>query len=311
MKSVRAEIARITGFCEATISFALNGHPRVKDETRKRVLKVAHELGYTPNRPARRLAQSRFKKNGKHAPEHIGFIVFCDVETQLFEMYTKILLGAEFEVSKCQLPLYFIRIEPQSDTKRIEMLGFEDVDAWLLTGNISPEMLNIIKAWKKPFVIIGENQSTTPVNHVDCDYKLITKQSIEILSNAGHKQIAIYLGGLQYNYQQQLLSGYETSIKEQNIPINKNLILHDKLDVTRKLSKITSGETQPTALIIAEPNRSGDVISELIHGGIKIPENTSIITVESGPIPHTQVKDITHHIIPFSQLGASAVTLLV
>lgn len=44
------------GVSHQTVSRVVNGHPRVKDSTRARVLDVIAELGYTPNRMARALA---------------------------------------------------------------------------------------------------------------------------------------------------------------------------------------------------------------------------------------------------------------
>ena len=43
----------------ATVSRVLNGYPDVRDDTRKRVLKVARELDYTPSAAARTLVMKR------------------------------------------------------------------------------------------------------------------------------------------------------------------------------------------------------------------------------------------------------------
>jgi DNA-binding LacI/PurR family transcriptional regulator len=42
-----------------TVSRALNGKPDVNEETRKRVLEAAAELGYGPTRPGGRCARGR------------------------------------------------------------------------------------------------------------------------------------------------------------------------------------------------------------------------------------------------------------
>eukprot|EP01035_Chromulina_nebulosa_P051493 gene51493-70109_t len=44
------ELSRLLGLSQTTISRALNGYPEVNEETRQRVLKVAKETGYRPNR---------------------------------------------------------------------------------------------------------------------------------------------------------------------------------------------------------------------------------------------------------------------
>jgi LacI family transcriptional regulator len=52
-------LARHLSLSKGTISRALNGYPEIADRTRARVLQAAAELGYTPNRAARRLATGR------------------------------------------------------------------------------------------------------------------------------------------------------------------------------------------------------------------------------------------------------------
>ena len=47
------------GLSKGTISRALNGYPEIAERTRLRVLQAAEELGYRPNRAARRLATGR------------------------------------------------------------------------------------------------------------------------------------------------------------------------------------------------------------------------------------------------------------
>ncbi|MEQ8657498.1 MAG: LacI family DNA-binding transcriptional regulator [Hyphomicrobiales bacterium] len=52
-------LAQHLGLSKGTISRALNGYPEIADRTRARVLQAAAELGYKPNRAARRLATGR------------------------------------------------------------------------------------------------------------------------------------------------------------------------------------------------------------------------------------------------------------
>lgn len=52
-------LARHLGLSKGTISRALNGYPEIAESTRARVLQAASDLGYSPNRVARRLATGR------------------------------------------------------------------------------------------------------------------------------------------------------------------------------------------------------------------------------------------------------------
>lgn len=53
------DLARFAGLNASTISRALRNDPRVKEETRELIRKLARQHGYTPNLPARQLAAGR------------------------------------------------------------------------------------------------------------------------------------------------------------------------------------------------------------------------------------------------------------
>src|SRR5580700_2212792 len=53
------DVARLAGVSVASVSFALNGQPGVAEETKRRILAVAAELGYRANPQAQALRRGR------------------------------------------------------------------------------------------------------------------------------------------------------------------------------------------------------------------------------------------------------------
>jgi DNA-binding LacI/PurR family transcriptional regulator len=62
-------VAGDLGLSAMTVSRALNGHPDVKEETRRRVIARATELNYRPNRWARSLVTQRSRIVGAVIPK--------------------------------------------------------------------------------------------------------------------------------------------------------------------------------------------------------------------------------------------------
>jgi DNA-binding LacI/PurR family transcriptional regulator len=71
-----ADLAKAAGVSKASVSFALNGYPKVSEELRKRVKKLAAELGYKRDPVLARIAASRWKS--PHAPVGtvLAFVAF-------------------------------------------------------------------------------------------------------------------------------------------------------------------------------------------------------------------------------------------
>jgi DNA-binding LacI/PurR family transcriptional regulator len=69
MATTIKDIARASGFGVGTVSRVLNGSPRVKEKTRERILQIARELRYKPNKLAKMLV------TGRHSQSVVGIIL--------------------------------------------------------------------------------------------------------------------------------------------------------------------------------------------------------------------------------------------
>src|SRR5437588_10324159 len=57
--AVMSDVGRLAGVSHQTVSRVINGSPKVRPETRQRVIAAMRELGYRPNSVARALATGR------------------------------------------------------------------------------------------------------------------------------------------------------------------------------------------------------------------------------------------------------------
>ncbi|GAB3620434.1 LacI family DNA-binding transcriptional regulator [Glutamicibacter endophyticus] len=66
------QVAETAQVSRAAASFALSGRPGVSEDTRNRVLKIAAELGYSPNQTAQNLRSSRTGIVAVYLPENVS-----------------------------------------------------------------------------------------------------------------------------------------------------------------------------------------------------------------------------------------------
>jgi DNA-binding LacI/PurR family transcriptional regulator len=68
-----ADVARLAGVSTQTVSRVMNDYPFISTETRSRVERAVHRLGYRPNRAARTLATSRSRTIGVVATDYRSY----------------------------------------------------------------------------------------------------------------------------------------------------------------------------------------------------------------------------------------------
>ena len=51
------DVAKVAGVSYATVSRAVSGSPEISEQTRRRILKICKEMGYTPNSIARSMVK--------------------------------------------------------------------------------------------------------------------------------------------------------------------------------------------------------------------------------------------------------------
>ena len=98
------DIAQRAGVSKGSVSYALNGHPGVSELTRRRILAIAEEVGWHPNRAARALSASRAGA--------CGLALARPARTLAYEpFFSKLLSGIESELSARQFALMLQIVE--------------------------------------------------------------------------------------------------------------------------------------------------------------------------------------------------------
>src|SRR5260370_14811318 len=76
MSRVRiADVAAAAGVSKATVSFAFNNSDEISEPTRKRVMAVARQLGYTPHPAPRSLSTQRSGSVGFLIPQSVVVVL--------------------------------------------------------------------------------------------------------------------------------------------------------------------------------------------------------------------------------------------
>lgn len=173
-----------------TVSRALNNRPDVSEETRRRVLAGAAELGYVPNQSGRSLRRGQTGV--------IGFMMRTghEITGQGDMFFMSVFDGVQTVLSRHHLDLVAMLCSSDEDAdqylKRMVSRGFADGIIISSTQYVDPR-IDFLAARKVPFVTLGRSTTDAGQPWLDIDFDAIARQSVRRLVSRGHRRIAITL----------------------------------------------------------------------------------------------------------------------
>jgi DNA-binding LacI/PurR family transcriptional regulator len=171
-----------------TVSRALNGRPDVNEETRKRVLEAAAELGYVPNQSGRSLRQG--------TTNIIGFMMQTGAEItgQGDTFFMSVFDGVQTVFARHRLDLVALLCSSQEDPddylRRVVARGFADGLILSATQRHDPRLEFLAKR-KIPFATLGRSLTDVGQPWLDLDFEGMAQTAIDRLVARGHRRIAV------------------------------------------------------------------------------------------------------------------------
>jgi len=297
-------VAERAGVSVNTASRAINHKPDINQETKKRILKVAQELGYVRNDTAVAL---RTKKTGT-----LG-VVIADNRNPF---YAEVLNG--MEVAAREKNYHIILANTQRDYKKeeeaINLLLTKRVDGLLITPvqDRDDDIKNLIEA-NIPFVIVGRDFKNIEVDAVYNDEVKGGFLATEYLIKKGHKRIALIDGFLYKSPARGRLDGYKKALNKYRISLDESLIsvgdinIEDGYERTRQM---LGKNLDFTAIFAYNDMMTFGVMQAIREKGLRIPEDIGLVGYDDIPFSSLISPALTTIRIEKQELGIESVKLL-
>ncbi len=185
------DIAERAGVSKGAVSYALNGRPGVSDETRARILSIAREVGWYPNRAARALSAAR--------ADACGLVLARPARTLALEpFFMEFIAGVESELSARSIALTIQLVEDVDQEIEVyrRWWGEHRVDGVLMVDlRVEDPRVEELVRLGLPTVVIGgpvENRALPAVWHDEASGLI---EAVQYLRALGHRRIA-YIAGV-------------------------------------------------------------------------------------------------------------------
>jgi len=302
MRSTIKQVAEKSGVSIATVSRVFNDSELVEEETKKKVLRIADELLYSPNQIARSLSQNRTNAIGLLLPDLHG------------EFFSEVIRGVDSIVQKID---YHLLVSSSHNKKEeiqtaLRMLNGRVDGLIIMSPNIDAETLHRNISKSLPVVLLNCFINDTTFDSINIDNFNGAYMIVKHLIQHGHSRIAIIKGN-ESNYDaHQRLDGYKAAmndagLSEQTFEICGDFTQSSGYDAVKI---ILERQERPTAIFASNDSMAIGAMSALKEHGIEIPSEMAIVGFDDIPVAQYLQPRLTTVRIDVAEYGAQAMERL-
>lgn len=306
MPSSLTDVAKHSGFSIATVSRVINESDQVTQETRDAVQRSMNELGYIPNRVARRLRQ----KGGRR---HLFGLILPDIQNpfnaELARGIEDVAYANEFAVMLCNSDDKF-----KKEEFYLNVMRAESVDGVILPPNQESDaaVLDLIDRGM-PVVIIDRALQDADVDTVEVDNFGGALEAVTHLIERGHKRIAHISGPESISNSRSRRRGYKQALKDAGISVEPDYILEG--DWKQKTGRAYASQllelpTPPTALFVSNNLMAVGALEAIHQKGLKVPNDIALIGFDDLPWAEALDPPLTVVRQPAYEVGQQAAEIL-
>jgi DNA-binding LacI/PurR family transcriptional regulator len=268
-----SDIAKRAGVSKGAVSYALNDRPGVSDRTRARILSIAEELGWYPNRAARSLSASR--------ADACGLVLARPARILALEpFFMEFISGVESELAarSMALTIQLARDVYEEIAVYRRWWGERRVDGVLVVDlRVEDPRIEELVKLGLPAVVVGgplEDRALPAVWH---DERSVVAEAVRYLVALGHTRIAHVAGVPDFVHTIQRTDGFRSIVAELGVQGEVVATDYTPESGARATRKLLAGPNPPSAIVYDSDLLAVTGLGAVQHMGFTVPDDVSII----------------------------------
>ena len=300
------EVADLARVSPKTVSRVINDEPRVRSDTRKRILEAIEELNYRPNLNARGLASNR------------SFLIglFCDKPGDYLSEFQA---GA---IERCRESSLHLMVEPldargPTMDKQIDiLLGQLRLEGVILLPPLSDHagVLSKLQDASIPVVRIAPRTQLSAAPSIGIDDYAAARQLTAHLLNLGHRRIGFMLGSPDHGATEQRYLGFIDEMRAHQAPVDAALVQTGNFTFADGLvcaERMLRSAAPPTAIFASNDDMAAAAISMARKFGLKLPGQLSVTGFDDAPVATMIWPELTTVRQPVAAMARIAADLII
>lgn len=300
------DIAKKAGVSIATVSHAFRNPGRVSDETRKRVLAAAQEIGYTPNKMAVSLRTARSGNIVAIIPDiadSFNSEIIKGIESVARDRGYAVLLGDTQGSEEREREFAAMTLSRQADGIILmsHRLPF-DVPADGAPADSLP-----------PVVSGCEFTGYDGVPNVAIDDRQGAVDAVNHLLELGHRNIAVITGDVDSASTRSRLAGFRDAMGAAGVEIDDRWVIYGGYTADSgeyAAQELLMRKERPSAVFCFSDEIALGCMHALQHAGFVVPGDISVVGFDDIPFARYFVPSLTTVAQPAEAIGRSCATLL-
>lgn len=275
------DIARRAGVSKGAVSYALNGRPGVSEETRRRILRIAAEIGWQPSSAARALSDGR--------ADVLGLVVDRPARTLGLEpFFMQLISGIEGALSARSVGLLLHMTEDQRAEIDIYRRWWAQrrVDGVILVDlRLEDPRVEALEELRMPAVVIGGPEGAGSLPAVWSDEAEAIHSVVRYLAALGHRSIGRVAGPATLRHTDVRTRAMEkigAGLGVETVTINTDYSGEEGANATRSL--LSRCSRRPTAIIYDNDVMAVAGLAVAQEMGIPVPDGLSIVAWDDSPL---------------------------
>jgi len=299
------DVAQRAHVSKATVSRVVNGRDGVSEALRQRVVAAISELGYQPDRSARRLRGT--------SSEVLGIII-PDIQNPYF---TSVVRGIEDLAYDHQLNVLLGNTDddPRKQEAYLRVMMAERVAGLIIAPSfgISGQPLQQLARLGTPIVLIDRSVASLPFDTVVVDNFQGAYEGTRHLIRLGYRRIGFVGGDLELSPGRERHAGYRQALLDAKLPVEPDLVQieHFKIESGQRLThRLLDHHPRPDAIFSANSLLSMGVLMALREAGVRVPDELALVGFDDLPWAGELFSPLTAVAQPTYEVGQEAVRTL-
>ena len=302
------DIAKAAGVSKGAVSYALNGRPGVSEQTRRRILEIASDLGWAPSSPARALSPG-----GRTGA--IGLVVDRPAHSLGLEpFFMQLVSGIETELALSNNDLLLQVTEDMgaevaayrrwSAERRVDGVIMVDL-------RVDDPRIGVVEELSLPAVVLGGPGGTGSLPCLYTDDSVAMREVVHYLAALGHRRIVRVAGPEEFVHTRTrtgaFLDAAEQAGLDEAYSVHADYTGEAGTRTTRRLLARTD---RPTALVYDNDLMAVAGLGVAQEMGVSVPSQLSIVAWDDSVLCRLVRPSLTAIARDIVSYGRTAATML-